>query len=209
MSGVIQHIDVYKQALRNKDETVLFAEKAWLTTMVAYAMLNQETTDMNQILACCADLAPLADHFDFTGKPGDHWRALSDVLSLAIQSGKPLQQLRLVLPSTVSGLLIKHIHNHPGVTAKELADRLNKKPPHIANEIKKLENAGLIYRRKQGRELEIFLSKLGKDAFDATKPVKLVVVQKSERTYPHADPNRLDNFNRCGKPELFFNQAMA
>ena len=208
MSSTIQHRDAYKQALRSKDEASLLSAKAWLTTTAASAMLNQETAEMSQILACCADLAPLADHFDFTGKPGDHWRALSDVLSLAMRSGKPLQQLRLALPSTVSGLLIKHIDNKPGITSKELADRCQKTAPHISNEIKKLESAGLIYRKKHGREHTLFLSKLGKDTFEKTKPVTPIAAQKSETTYPYLDPDRLDNLTRTGTPILPFSQAM-
>ncbi|MDD2739695.1 MAG: MarR family transcriptional regulator [Methylomonas lenta] len=208
MSNTIQHRDAYKQALRSKDEASLLIEKAWLTTTAASAMLNQETVELSEILACCSDLAPLADHYDFTGKPGDHWRALSDILTLAMQSGKPLQQLRLVLPSTVSGLLIKHINDQPGITSKALADRCQKTAPHISNEIKKLERAGLIYRKKHGRERALFLSKLGKDALDDTKPIKIVVGDRSPLSFPHADQDRLNKLTHSGMPTLPFSQAM-
>lgn len=207
MNSAFQHRDAYKQALKDTDMASLLSEKAWLTTLATSALLNQETAAMSEILACCADLAPLADHFDLTGKPGDHWRAISDVLSVAMRSGKPLQQLRLVLPSTVSGLLIKHIYDQPGITAKELATRSQKTPPHISNEIKKLENERLIYRIKKGREHEIFLSKLGKDIFEETRQVKLATEQKSARTYPHADQNRLAKITQAGTPKLLLNRA--
>ncbi len=207
MNSAFQHRDAYKQALKDKDQASLLNEKAWLTTLATSALLNQETAAMSEILACCADLAPLADHFDLTGKPGDHWRAISDVLSVAMRSGKPLQQLRLMFPSTVSGLLIKYIYDQPGITAKELATRSQKTPPHISNEIKKLENERLIYRIKKGREHEIFLSKLGKDIFEDTRQVKLATEQKTPRTYPHADQNRVAKITQQGVPELPFNRV--
>lgn len=207
MANPISHRDTYKQALQSKDEQIALTEKAWFAAAAASALLDQDPEAMRGILACCSDLSALADRFDTTGKPGDRWRALGDVLALALESGKPLQQLRLVLPSTVGGLLMKHIKDRPGITPTELADRCVKNKSHIANEIKKLENAGLIYRFKRGRTHELFLSALGKETLDSVAPMKIVAQPRSTPEFPYADTERLERLSAPGEPKLPFCRA--
>lgn len=205
MNDLTHHQDIYKQALKTQDETVLLHEKAWLTAAAASALLEQDTEAMRRVRACCADLASLADRFDGTGKPGDRWRALGDVLTLALESGKPLEQLRLVLPSTVGGLIMKHIKDQPGITPTDLCQRCSKNKNHISNEIKKLENAGLIHRFKRGKNYELFLSVLGKDAMESIALLKMIPVpQQAERKYRYGDPVRLLKLTESGVPQLPF-----
>lgn len=189
MSNLIKHSDAYKNALQNKDNNTLLQEKAYLTTAATSALLEQDTKTMRQVRACLADLSSLADIYDKTGKPGDRWRALGDVLTLALECGKPLEQLRLVLPSTICGKIVSHIKAQPGITPKELSAHLNKASNHISNEIKKLESAGLIYRLKRGRNYEFFMSALGSRMLDSVIPANIQQQQKqipaSIRKYPH------------------------
>ncbi|MCX7093291.1 MAG: winged helix-turn-helix transcriptional regulator [Methylobacter sp.] len=207
MNKLSQHRDTYKQALRSGDSKALLQEKAWLTAAAASALLNQDIQAMQQVRACCADLSSLADHFDNTGKPGDRWRTLGDVLTLALGSGRPLEQLRLALPTTVSGLILKRIKDQPGITPTELSQHCDKKPNHIANEVKKLENAGLIDRLKRGNKHELFLSILGKEALDTVNPQKAPIQQGAFMDCKHADRNRLKKITESGNPLLPFNQA--
>ncbi len=206
MGPLSEHRDVYKQALQSKDEDALLREKTCLTTAAASALLEQDAEAMRRIRACCADLSALADRFDSTGKPGDRWRTLGDVLTLALESGKPLEQLRLVLPSTVCGMIMKQIKDRPGITPTELSHCFEnpKQKSHISNELKKLENAGLIYRFKRGKNHELFLSVLGKEAMDSIAPLRSVPTssqQEPKRDYPYTNPDRMD---RLGQPQLPF-----
>jgi DNA-binding transcriptional ArsR family regulator len=162
-----QHRDIYKQALQTQDEQTLLREKTWLTTASAAALLEQDIEAMRNIRACCADLSSLADHFDCTAKQGDSWRTLGNVLTLALESHRPLEQLRLVLPNTVSGVIMQHIKKEAGITPTTLAKLCQKSATHISNELKKLETAGLIDRLKRGKSHGLFLSILGKEALDS------------------------------------------
>jgi len=205
MDNLTQHHDAYKQALQDKDANALRKEKAWLTTAAASALLEQDANAMRQVRACFADLSALADHFDTTGKPGDRWRTLADVLTLALESGNPLEQLRLVLPSKVTGLMMKHIKDQAGITPSELAARCGKQPNHIANEIKKLEQAGLIHRLKRGRSYELYLSVLGKEAMDNVAPMKLASQPQATPEFKHIDKQRIENLTKSGSaPALPF-----
>jgi len=104
----------------------------------------------------------------------------------------------LVLPSTVGYLMMKHIEKQPGITPTELSRRCDKQPNHTANEIKKLENAGLIHCLKRGKNKELFLSVLGKEALDRVAPLKIVPQQELKREFKHTDPVREA---ALGKPE--------
>lgn len=205
MDKIIPHREAYVTALKNKDEASLLLEKAWLTATATAVLLEQETDKISEMRAFIADLAPLADRLDMTGKPGDRWRALGDVLTLALESGKPLEQLNLVLPSTVSGLFVKHISKEPGITQIELGKRCGKNKSHVSNEIKKLEDAGLIYRKKHGRENTLYLTRLGKETLENTEPVKFVLSATPESKLPYVDQNRLE---KLGTPTIPYNQAM-
>ncbi len=203
MDKLAEHCNSYKQALQREDGVAIRREKAWLTTVATTALLEQDAAAMQAIRACCADLSALADHFDDTGKPGDRWRTLGDVLTLALASGNPLAQLRLALPSTVTGLLMKHIQSQAGITPGELAEKCSKKPNHIANELKKLETAGLIYRLKRGKHHELYLSVLGQEALASIAPLKLIeqedIVPKPAREFLYIDKRRQKEFGASPK----------
>lgn len=204
MNNLSQHHDLYKQALKDNQRDALLQEKAWLTTAATSALLEQDVEAMRRVRACCADLSSLADHFDTTSKPGDRWRTLGDILTLALESGRPLEQLRLALPSTVGGLILKHIKEHPGITPTELSERCKKQPNHIANELKKLENAGLIDRLKRGKSHELFLSIFGKQALDSIAPLKTISQQQSKREFHHLNDERITALNN---PKLAYSKA--
>lgn len=207
MDKLNQHRDAYKQALKNSDKQILLQEKAWLTAAAASALLEQDIEAMRQIRGCCADLSALADRFDSTGKPGDPWRTLGDVLTLALESGRPLEQLRLALPATVSGSLLKQIKEQPGITPTELSQCCNKSASHISNELKKLENAGLIDRLRRTKKHELFLSILGKEALDTINPQETPIQHKASMNYGHADQDRLNILTKSGNPVLPFARA--
>ncbi len=171
MNDLIQHRDTYKQALKTQDANALLREKAWLTAAAASALLEQDTEAMRRVRACCADLSSLADRFDSTGKPGDSWRTLGDILTLVLESGRPLEQLRLALPSTSSGSILKRIEGQPGIATVDLSQYCNETPSHTDDEIKKLENAGLIDCLKRNESYELFLTILGKEVLDSLEPI--------------------------------------
>lgn len=209
MEDIFQHRDAYKKALKTQDSSAMLKEKVWLTAAAAAALLEQDAEAMRGVKACCADLSALADRFDETGKPGDRWRTLGDMLSLALESGKPLQQLRLVLPSTVSGLIMTHINKKPGITPTELTERCLKSKTHIANEIKKLESAGLIHSFKRGTNKELFLSILGKAALDSLSPSNLVTRPSTNWEYKHMDPEREQKLRNIDKKSFFFPEQVV
>lgn len=209
MDKLQKHRLAYKQALKDNKVATIIYEKACITSIVSAALLNQEPKQMQQARAVIAELSALADHFDSTGKPGDRWRALTEVLTQALESGKPLQQLRLVLPTSVSGKIIEHIQENPGIRQDNLAKNLKKSPSHISNEIKKLENAGLIYRLKRGGHNELFLSVLGKETMDS-----LVAETNTPNTihqplkFDYLDPLRTSTENKKALSDQLFKMAV-
>jgi DNA-binding transcriptional ArsR family regulator len=198
MNDLTKHLEAYKKALKDQDTKTVLSEKAALTEAVAWALLDQDENQMKSVRACLANLAPLADHFDDTGKRGDRWRALGEVLRLVSENNKPLEQLRLALPNTVSGKILREIQAQAGITPSELSKRLSKGTTHISNELKKLETvsldtdgletAGLIVRLKRGKRHELFLSVLGKEALKnvTAEQTKLDEPKKVEiMDFPH------------------------
>lgn len=219
MNKIKQHLEAYKQALKDKDTETVLREKAALTEAVAWALLDQDENQIKSVRACLANLAPLADHFDETGKHGDRWRALGEVLRLVSENNKPLEQLRLALPNTVSGKILREIQAQAGITPSELSKRLSKGTTHISNELKKLETntdgletAGLIVRLKRGKRHELFLSVLGKEALESITPTQ-PQIQMNEPTvtrkiletdasndFPYLNSNRANAFNNSQLP---------
>lgn len=213
MDALLEHQAAYKLALNNQDTDALLREKAWLTTAATSALLEQDSDAMRKIRACCADLSSLADHYDCTGQPGDRWRALGDVLTVALDSGKPLVCLRLALPASVSGMLLQKIDQHPGLTPTALAQHCQKSTTHVSNELKKLEEAGLIDRLKRGKNIELFISIIGKAALASVAPstetqsqAPAVMASRADASndYAYADPSRLAAYNNSCLP---FQQA--
>lgn len=100
--------------------------------------------------------------------------------------------------------MMKHIEKEPGITPTELSRRCQKQPSHTANEIKKLENAGLIYRFKRGKSHELFLSILGKEALDSVAPMKVIPQQEPKSVYKYEDKERVQQLAASGTPQLSF-----
>jgi DNA-binding MarR family transcriptional regulator len=208
MNNLTQHLEAYKRALKEQDQDTLIREKATLTEAVAWALLEQDEEQIQAVRACLANLAPLADHFDETGNRGDRWRALGEVLRLIAENNKPLEQLRLTLPNTVSGKILKEIQAQAGITPSELSNRLRKKNSHISNEIKKLDNARLIIRLKRGKNYELFLSVLGKEALESVTPEQNSQMQVSisetnfsaNEEFFYTNPERLAAYSNSPLP---------
>lgn len=206
MDKLTHHRDAYRQALQQQDNAALNQEKRWLTSAVAAAVLNQDIQTINALRATLADLPALADRFDATGKPGDRWRALTDMLHVAAESALPLEQLRLTAPGKLSGLILKHIQTQPGITPKQLAECCAKEPNHIANELKKLDQIGLIHKQRQGRNQHIYLSAQGKTALETLAPVKIVATTGNHAKLPHIDNERLKKLGEKPVLPAIFNQ---
>jgi DNA-binding MarR family transcriptional regulator len=197
MDTLSKHCQRYKNAMHDKDIVILQQERNWLVSAVASAMLRQEDSELSALRGQLSELAALADRFDPTARPGDRWRALSEIMMIAQESSLPLEQLRLVLPNKLTGLMMKHIRQEPGITPAQLAQRCAKQPNHISNELKKLDKALLIHRLRQGRSQHLYLSASGKETLDS-----LATVQAGPalpRNYPHADTDRLKKLESGGK----------
>lgn len=207
MNEIEKHLEAYKQALREKNETAIFQEKAWLREAVAWALLQQDEPAMKMVRGFCADLAPLTDHVDQTAKGGDCWRYFGEVLTLFLENNKPLEQLRLALPNTVSGKILKEIQAEAGITPSTLSKKLNKSVTHISNELTKLEKSGLIYRFREGKSYELFLSVLGKEALDSITPTQSQI--QISVTSKNFETDRANNFSYIrrslpSQPQLAF-----
>jgi hypothetical protein len=142
MDALPLHCQRYKKAMQDKELDVLQQEKNWLVSAVASAVLRQENSELSALRAQLSELAALADRFDPTCKPGDRWRSLSEIMLITQESSMPLEQLRLVLPGKLTGLMMKHIREEPGITPAQLAERCGKERNHISNELKKLDGDG-------------------------------------------------------------------
>lgn len=191
MDAFLKHCDRYKKAMQDKELSVLQQEKNWLVSAVASAVLRQEESELSALRSQLSELAALADRFDPTAKPGDRWRALSEVMMIAQESSLPLEQLRLVLPNQVTGLMMKHIRDEPGITPALLAARCAKQPNHISNELKKLDKALLIYRLRKGKNQHLYLSALGKETLGSLALVQAAPTPSRQVSYLHIDKDRM------------------
>lgn len=199
MNALSKHCDRYKKAMQDKELSILQQEKNWLVSAVAAAVLHQDNGDLSALRSQLSELAALADRFDPTAKPGDRWRALSEVMMIAQESSLPLEQLRLVLPNKLTGLMMKHIRDEPGITPAQLAERCAKQPNHISNELKKLDKALLIHRLRKGKNQHLYLSALGKETLDSRAPVQAAPTPPRQRSYHYADQARLQKLEKDGK----------
>lgn len=173
------HRNVYKQAVRDNDEVTLNKEAACLTAAATKTLLEQNVSTMREVRAVMADLSSLADRHTTKAKKGDMFRALGDVLTLAIESGRPLEQLNLALPSTVSGRMLLVIHNTPGISPKGLTDQFGQHTAETPSPITALKNADLIDILNRSTDDktqpdECFLTCIGLDVLNKTSPRLLV-----------------------------------
>jgi DNA-binding MarR family transcriptional regulator len=207
MDKLTLHRDAYRQALQQQDAACMDSEKRWLTAATAEALMEQDMIAINALRAHLAELIAPADRFDLTGKPGDRWRTLTDLLYVAAESALPLEQLRLAAPGKLSGLILKQVQKQPGITSGELAERCQKEPNHIANELKKLDRAGLIHKQRRGRNQHVYLSTEGKAALDTLAPVQLAPPQPVAIQARHVDPQRAAILEQYG-PSNILQKAM-
>lgn len=199
MNALSKHCDRYKKAMQDKELSILQQEKNWLVSAVAAAVLHQDNGDLSALRSQLSELAALADRFDPTAKPGDRWRALSEVMMIAQESSLPLEQLRLVLPNKLTGLMMKRIRDEPGITPVQLAKDCAKQLNHISNELKKLDKALLIHRLRKGRSQHLYLSALGKETLDSLAHVQAAPTPPRQQSYPHVDMDRLKKLEKDGK----------
>jgi DNA-binding transcriptional ArsR family regulator len=203
MDKLPHHCEAYKKALQANDIEGIHEAKTWLTSAAATAILKQDTAAVRALRARLTELAGVADHFDITGKPGDRWRTLADILYVAAENSPPAEPLRLVPPGKLSGSILKHIREQAGLTPNELAQRCQKNHSHISNELKKLESAGLIRKVRKGRNQHLFLSAPGREALDGRAP-SAGDREPPTVNYPHADPERLNKLGENPRlPHLF------
>lgn len=152
------HVDALRAALKSGDEASGLEHQARLTEAAAWALLNQDADAMQTLCVHFEDLASLADHYGWGG-PGQRWLALDEVMYCCEQTYRPLEQLRLAHPGRLSGEIIETIAKSPGITPKKIAKVLDKEPNHISNELKRLEQEGLIIKIPAGRNIHLHIAR--------------------------------------------------
>ena len=120
-------------------------------------------------------------------------------MMIAQESSLPLDQLRLVLPNKLTGLMMKHIRDEPGITPAQLAERCAKQPNHISNELKKLDKELLIHRLSKGRSQHLYLRALGTETLDSPAHVQEAPTPPRQQSYPQVDMDRLKKLEKDGK----------
>lgn len=165
-----QQVEDYKTALKNQDNAVLLKTKECLLENVAWALMEQDNASLKYLRGICANLAPLADHFDNTSKNGDSWRTLNNLLRLFNENVKPLEQLRLAFPNTISGKILRIIKSNAGITQPQVAKLLNIESPQITEVVVQLSDANLIVMLKRDKEYEFYLSNIGKNILEDLTP---------------------------------------
>jgi len=166
MSSQIQCVDNHKQALQSNNRCVLLQERSRLTNISASALLSQNTTKMRNITAHFANPFSLSEQLDEAGSPGDRWHTLADLLRMALESNRPMEQLQLALPSSPSGLALRQIMKHPGINKDELPGLCKITLNQAAIEIKRLKDADLISYVKCSGNRALFLSAVGRELLD-------------------------------------------
>lgn len=61
--------------------------------------------------------------------------------------------------------ILGRIYDHPGITQKELSEKLLVTKGNIAQLVKKMENCGLIYREQNGRTKHLYLTDEGEETY--------------------------------------------
>ena len=183
-----EQIEQLRQALLGGDSEVVEKPQAWLMGEVASALQAQDRATMMELRGHLANLIPLADHHG-SGKPGDRWRAVWELLQACSASHQPLEQYRLAEPARLSGLLLKHIKQQPGITPSELGDALGKKLNQISNELKRLREEGLVHQVPQGAKRQYFLTTAARTLLEGQSPVRLA--SQGPREFRHLREDRI------------------
>ena len=184
-----QHIEQLRQALLSGDSESVEAPQAWLMGEIAGALQAQDRAAMMELRGYLANLIPLADHHG-SGKPGDRWRAVWELLQACSASHQPLEQYRLAEASRLSGLILVRIKRQPGITPSELGKNLEKKANQISNELKRLREEGLVHQVPEGAQRRYFLTTAARTLLDGQSPVRLAAQQPRE--YPHLREERIE-----------------
>ena len=186
------HATSLRQALIKSDKSAIRTHRDWLIGAVAAALLDQDMDAMRSLRAELASLIAVTDQYYDAGA-GERWRALAEILQACADTYKPLEQMRLAQPNRLSGLVLRHIGRESGITPSSLADKLGKQRNHISNELRALEQEGLIHKLSEGRNTYLYISGIGRkmlENYQAAAPVDDYREAPMERNYPHADPNR-------------------
>jgi DNA-binding transcriptional ArsR family regulator len=186
-----QHIDQLRQALLDANPEQIEAPQAWLMGEIATVLQSQDREKMMELRGYLADLIPLADHYG-TSKPGDRWRTAWELLQASSASHQPLEQYRLAEPGRLSGLILKHIKQIPGITPGELTKILHKMPNQISNELKRLRDDGLVHQIPNGNKRQYFLSSTARGLLEQQSPARSVPAPAPARKFPHVRKDRLE-----------------
>lgn len=174
MNNLEDHLARLRAALIDKDQAAVTREQHWLMGAVSTALLQQDQAAMMTLRGHLADLAPLADHYG-EALPGERWRAAWEILLDFTETIRPLEQVRLAAPGQLSGLLLRHIANTPGIQPSELARRVGKEPNHISNTLRALSDQGLVQRVPAGRKSFYHLAAMGVAALAQQQPLEGIV----------------------------------
>ena len=183
-----EQVDQLRQALLGGDAERAEAPQAWLMGEIASALQAQDRDKMMELRGHLANLIPLADHHG-SGKPGDRWRAVWELLQACSATHRPLEQYRLAEPGRLSGLILAQIKRQPGITPSELAGDLKKQANQISNELRRLRDEGLVHRVPEGAQRQYFLTSAARTLLVGQSPVRLVV--QPQREYLHLREERL------------------
>lgn len=207
----------FRLALIDNDEPGAAPLQSWLMGKAASAMLHQDTESLLALRAALADLPPVADRFG-TGRRGDRWRAVWELVDALCETPRPLEQVRLSKATQVSGQVLQLIGDQPGICPGDIARQLGKRGPHVSNVLRSLMDQGLVHRLAEGRTGRCFLTSTGREMLAAMLPsaaetappevpndtaTDSVVPRAGNNDYPYFDrlspshwpePTRLPNF---------------
>jgi len=199
-STFAQSIEQLRQALLSGDSESVEARQAWLMGEIAAALQAQDRVKMLELRGYLANLIPLADHHG-SGKPGDRWRAVWELLQALSTSHQPLEQYRLAEPGRLSGLILTHIKWRPGITPRTLGSVLNKRPNQISNELKRLREEGLVHQIPEGAQRRYFLTTAARTLLEGQSPVR--TAPQTPKEYPHVREERLQGRSDLNKLPAF------
>ncbi|MFA7243450.1 MAG: MarR family transcriptional regulator [Sulfuricellaceae bacterium] len=193
MDKLEDHLALLRAALIDQDQAAATREQHWLMGALSAALLQQDQAAMMTLRGHLADLAPLADHYG-DALPGERWRAAWEILLDFTETIRPLEQVRLAAPGQLSGLLLRHISDTPGITPSELARRVGKEPNHISNTLRALSDQGLVQRVPAGRNSFYHLAAMGVAALAQQQPLV--------ETVKPTQPGKVINFAHAKKERL-------
>ncbi|MEW8552636.1 MAG: helix-turn-helix domain-containing protein [Candidatus Thiodiazotropha sp.] len=182
------HVESLCSALREHNGQEVLIHQDWLTGTVAAALMDQDAKAMRALRRNFTRLGSLADKYA-SGGPGERWRALSEVLQACGDTFRPMEQLRLANPDLLSGKALLAIAHNPGISQKELGDKLDVSEGRSSTLAKELEREGLTYRVKIGKEKRQYLAIRSDDPLAKLEPIKIVMeeAEKARRELPDAE----------------------